>query len=273
MPKARISTSVILATIVLSQGACSVVSIAQRAEQGTQVNANDTEYDLYVFVSEWPGTVCKFKNCTHDQVKKRHFNLHGLWPNYLNGSWPQNCTQTPLNFQNLSHHLKRRLDEYWSGLWSSQEDFLAHEWGKHGTCWNPTYGQLGKIPTRLRHAIRAARNSAVQNPADYLELVVSIVEYVYDFTDVFRLEGILPSNTRAYKISDMEYAISSKLGIPSSGFALECLQDEKGEDYLNSVWLCLDRNYQPVGGCGFLKGNCGDLIHYPLDHLGQKEEE
>ena len=224
-----------------------------------------------MFVSEWPGTVCKFKNCTNGQVKRRHFNLHGLWPQYKNDSWPQNCTQTPLNYQNLSQSLKALVDEYWSGLWSSQEDFLAHEWGKHGTCWNPTYGVLNRVPTRLRNILKTARNSTTQNPADFPEVVVAIIEYVYDFHDVFALTGILPSNIQTYSLASMKQAISSKLGIPSSGFALEWKQDQ-GQEYLKFVWFYLDRNYQPIGRCDFLMGSCGAEIHYPLDHLCQKEE-
>ena len=270
MCKTKISASSFLAILILSQTASSV-SITQRAAEDTQVQVNYTSYELYVFVSEWAGTVCKFTNCSVNFVKKQHFNLHGLWPNYKNGSWPQNCTQTPLNYEALSQALKVRLDEYWSGLYNSQQKFLAHEWGRHGTCWNPTYGVLNRVPTALRDVLKTARASTVQSPPDYLKLVVSIIEYVYDFHDIFGLSGILPSNDKTYSLAEMKEAVSSKLGIPSSGFALKCKLDKKGENYLDSVWLCLDRNYQPVGGCGFLKGNCGDQIHYPLDQLGEKE--
>ena len=272
MYKGKISASAILAMIVLCQGAYSV-NIVQRAEEDTQVEVNYASYDVYVFTSSWAGTTCKFKNCSVNFVKKRHFNLHGLWPNYQNGSWPEYCTQIPLNFQNLSQSLRVRLDEYWSGLFSSQERFVRHEWERHGTCWNPTYGVLNKVPSPIRDTLKAARLSTVQNPPDYLELVVSLIEYVYDFHDIFRLSGILPSNDKTYRLADMKQAISSKLGIPSSGFALKCQKNKNGENYLREVWLCLDKNYQPIGGCGFLKGKCAEQIHYPLDQLGKLVEE
>ena len=170
-----------------------------------------------------------------------------------------------MNYQSLPQSLKTQLTEYWSGLYSVEEGFLTHEWGRHGTCWNPMYGVLGRVPTPIRSILSAARQRGYQSPADFLSLAVTLLEEVYDFYKIFRLGGIVPSNTQTYLLSDLKKVISSKLGIPSSGFALKC---QRGR-YLNSVWLCLDKNYQPLGGCqNALRGDCDDQVYYPLDRLG-----
>ena len=267
MSKARFTTtSAIIAIILLSQGVeSSLFKIPRKSPPTTkELTAVDTNYDIYLYVSEWPGTVCKYNDCKYDNVKTRHFNLHGLWPQYLNGSWPQNCTNTPLNYDSFDQSLKTQLTEYWSGLYTKEEDFLGHEWGKHGTCWNPTFGVLNKMPTPLRPTVSAARARTTQSSSDFLKLVVSIIEDLYDFYAIFRNGGILPSDEQTYSLADMRKVISSKLGISTTGFALKC-QDRK---YLDTILVCLDKNYQPRDGCEkFLEGDCDDQVSYPLDHL------
>ena len=236
------------------------ISISTMPEEIPQLKRVD--YDNYVFVTEWPGTVCKYKNCTDDFAKKSHFNLHGLWPNYWDGSWPQYCTKTPLNYQSLPQSLKDLLNEYWSGLFNSEEHFLSHEWDRHGTCWNPTYGNFLRVPTHLIPILTAARARTFQDPADFLQLVATLIKDSYEFSAIFKEGGVVPSSTKTYSLAAIRKLISDKLGVPETGFAVKCYQGK----FLDSVWLCLNRDYQPVGDCeNFLQGNCQEQVHYPLD--------
>lgn len=65
------------------------------------------------------------------------FTIHGLWPEYSDGSWPQFCNKTDkLNFNNIQH-LIPQIKKYWITCpeYNNNESwFLEHEWSKHGTC-------------------------------------------------------------------------------------------------------------------------------------------
>ena len=91
------STTILFLTALSLTQMASSVSTPHQAEHPTPIplGSVNTYYENYIYVSEWAGTVCRFSPCRHNQVKTKHFNLHGLWPEYFNGSWPQKCTTTP----------------------------------------------------------------------------------------------------------------------------------------------------------------------------------
>jgi ribonuclease T2 len=66
------------------------------------------------------------------------FVIHGLWPNWSNGSWPQYCIKNdPLNLTEISSIIPELLT-YWPGFTPSSKNstiaFWNHEWTKHGSC-------------------------------------------------------------------------------------------------------------------------------------------
>ena len=221
---------------------------------------NNTNYEIYIFAAEYAGSVCIHMNCSVNFVKKRHFNMHGLWPEFRNGSWPQFCSQTPLDFLTLAPDVRDLLNEYWSGLFNSQQKFLTHEWEKHGTCWKPDFGNINKMPTAIRPVVNLARDRAVQNPTDFLELVVTLLKDVYPFYRILTNGGIQPSNTKRYTLAEVRGVIAKKLGV--SGFAVQCYK----QMYIETIYLCLDRDFQPTDGCDKIFGkSCGDEVIFPVD--------
>uniref|UniRef100_A0A0K0CWE6 Ribonuclease T(2) n=1 Tax=Angiostrongylus cantonensis TaxID=6313 RepID=A0A0K0CWE6_ANGCA len=69
------------------------------------------------------------------------WSIHGLWPNYKNGSYPQFCDGIPKKFDGkLIEPIERRLSYYFQKVWpnlyptKSARSLWKHEWEKHGTC-------------------------------------------------------------------------------------------------------------------------------------------
>lgn len=72
---------------------------------------------------------CSFK------ANNKGFLIHGLWPTFRNGSWPQFCPGPPLRLDNIKD-LETELQKYWpESLEGMNRDALwKHEWSRHGTC-------------------------------------------------------------------------------------------------------------------------------------------
>ena len=52
---------------------------------------NCSTYGFLLFVQEIAGTACLSKTCTSEyslNLPRTGVNMHGLWPNYDNGSYP-----------------------------------------------------------------------------------------------------------------------------------------------------------------------------------------
>lgn len=64
------------------------------------------------------------------------WQIHGVWVDYTNGSYPQNCSNMPFNLDILkaNNTLYNQMTTYWHGCYGNDVDFWQHEWAKHGTC-------------------------------------------------------------------------------------------------------------------------------------------
>ncbi|KAL6768827.1 hypothetical protein ACKKBG_A16370 [Auxenochlorella protothecoides x Auxenochlorella symbiontica] len=60
-----------------------------QATQGFE-NISEPGMDFFILVRQWGPAFCYFGgNCTNEAYET--FTIHGLWPNYNNGSHPQFC--------------------------------------------------------------------------------------------------------------------------------------------------------------------------------------
>lgn len=65
-------------------------------------------------------------------------SLHGLWPQFGNGSWPSFCSRSSFDYHSLSPILPD-LESVWYNCYNDSKisldyNFWKHEWSKHGTC-------------------------------------------------------------------------------------------------------------------------------------------
>ncbi len=71
-------------------------------------------------------TFCEQVHCTRSPVSA--FTLHGVWPQYANGGWPEFCHH---NSTEPPRTLPSMLCE-WPSYMGTDAQFWEHEWTRHG---------------------------------------------------------------------------------------------------------------------------------------------
>ncbi|ONM35614.1 Ribonuclease 2 [Zea mays] len=89
------------------------------------------EFDYFALSLQWPGTICAStrhccatNGCCRSEPLQT-FTIHGLWPDYDDGTWPSCCRRTQFEMDKILP-LKEVLDKYWPSLYCS----------KSGTCFS-----------------------------------------------------------------------------------------------------------------------------------------
>lgn len=88
-----------------------------------------------------------YKNITYDDLALKKckddedYSIHGWWPEYSQGTWPQWCNKTKFkNFDSSSiEPIIEKLNKYWYACkeWNMTNMALwTHELNKHGSCIN-----------------------------------------------------------------------------------------------------------------------------------------
>lgn len=154
---------------------CLVATLAlarhhHRYDESAQGAAVAGQFDYYLLSLSWSPTYC----LTHDTdlpqcgSKGYGFVLHGLWPQYASGGYPENCaSDAPLDAA------ARRVGE---SLYPSPR-LVSHEWQRHGTC--SGLGALEYFRTADR-ALAAVRVPAVlETPRQPLALTAEQVRAAF----------------------------------------------------------------------------------------------
>lgn len=149
-------------------------------------------FDYYLLTLSWSPTFClTHGNNEQCSGKGYGFVLHGLWPQYAKGGWPESCAPvTPLS--NEAREKGLRL--------FPTDKLLAHEWTKHGTC--SGLGAAGYLETADK-AVGAVRIPPVLQP--------STTVHYFEADEIARLFR------------------QSNPGIPDNGIAILCRGPELSE--------------------------------------------
>lgn len=84
-------------------------------------------FDYYLMSLSWSPSYCATHPRDITQCGKKGFGfvLHGLWPQYRNGSWPQHCpTPAAPDETTIEHTL----------AFMPSRSLIEHEWQTHGSC-------------------------------------------------------------------------------------------------------------------------------------------
>lgn len=130
---------------------CLVIPPAAAQKPGTP-----GQFDYYVLDLSWAPQFCAHAPTSHECQAHPGFIVHGLWPQYNNGSWPANCN---------GHEPPPTSYSHWLTITPSLS-LLHHEWRKHGECTLLTGNQFFaeeqhayreiKIPPFFKHLRHAA---------------------------------------------------------------------------------------------------------------------
>ena len=98
-------------------------------------------FDIYFFTILWLGTTCKIKGeqCYNNikDVPKNIFTIHGLWPNYKNGTLADWCNgKNDIEIDIKDKSLLDYMSTYYISGYHTNAYFWGHEYNKHGYCYN-----------------------------------------------------------------------------------------------------------------------------------------
>jgi ribonuclease T2 len=126
-------TKRLLSAFLLLVLGCSLAgtSLAQHHKnQPASANSSPGNFDYYLLTLSWAPEFCATNSSGRTSAEcdpKKHMGLvvHGLWPQYNNGKWPQDCASTPpVSSATVSHMMPIMPGS----------SLIQHEWAKHGTC-------------------------------------------------------------------------------------------------------------------------------------------
>lgn len=115
------------ARICLISLVCLVALAATSAEARHSQQNNGTPFDYYLLTLSWSPAYCTTHPSDIKQCGDKGFGfvLHGLWPQYRAGGYPQNCSTEA----QLTPEARSLGDSIFPN-----PNLTAHEWEKHGTC-------------------------------------------------------------------------------------------------------------------------------------------
>lgn len=155
-------------------------------------SASSSGFDYYLLTLSWAPQFCATNSSGRTSTEcdpNKHIGLvvHGLWPQYDNGKWPQDCTSTPpVSTATVNHMLPIMPGK----------QLIQHEWAKHGTCSGMTvndyFAAIEKLYTNL------------SVPADFKQ----------------------PSESSNTTASDIEAKFASANNAPKGAFRVSCPQND-----------------------------------------------
>lgn len=140
------------------------ICFAQRNEP----RGNPGEFDYYILSLSWSPEYCAGPAGARDSVqcgqRPYAFVLHGLWPQYERGGFPQFCREAERVPSGVVNHLLEMMPS---------PRLISHEWDKHGTCTNDTVRGYFAKAERAYRSVRIP--GPYVRPGEYLTTTVEAI--------------------------------------------------------------------------------------------------
>ena len=210
-----------------------IIEILERPKEKGKINDDVWKaYEIYVYSIFFQTTTCKIYGypcyIAIDDFPKNVWTMHGLWPNYKNGTIPDWCNgNNDIEIKIKNESLYNYMKTYWPGLFRTNEGFWGHEYNRHGYCYNK------------RHNISV-------NEYELFFLKSIEIYQKYDLGNIFinMLGEIKKGDVEIHK-SDLENYLETK-GIQKSEYLLLCenitINDETFS-YISEMRIRFDFNF------------------------------
>ncbi|KAK6238763.1 hypothetical protein QUC31_004232 [Theobroma cacao] len=167
------------------------------------------EFDYFALSLQWPGTIChgtrhccSSNACCRGANSPTEFTIHGLWPDYNDGTWPSCCAQVQFDVKEISTLLDA-LEKYWPSLYCGQSStcysgrglFWAHE---------KILNEAGYVPSNSERYPLGGIVSAIENSFQATPEVVCSKDAVEEIRLCF-YKDFKPRNCLASKTSCPKY--------------------------------------------------------------------
>jgi ribonuclease I len=192
----------------------------------TEVVQFNNKFDFYLLATQWipgwcevgsgqSGAIIDNLRACQQQVN-RPLMFHGVWPENNDGSYPSFCSLVP-----KLDPTKLTFANPFKNYLSNANDFLDHEWNKHGTCSN-------HYSSGLEH----------NNSNEY-----------YTQINLYFTQGLnlyqkiqIPTLDLELKTTELQAIINKENSqIPSDAILVMCDSDHHQQQYLTGLWFCTNK--------------------------------
>jgi ribonuclease T2 len=161
----RKSILLLLAVLIVAFGAAAQ---ARGHKNRLQSSGHEAQFDYYVLSLSWAPSFCRVHRDNSDECASPHgFVLHGLWPQFAAGGYPQTCG---------GRQLTNEEQQAGTTIYPSAQ-LAAHEWSKHGTCSGMSPAAYFKTANDARDAVaipealQAGNRTAKLRAADIVRVI------------------------------------------------------------------------------------------------------
>jgi len=191
-----------------------VVSLAALAVQARHHHApaNRTgqagQFDYYVLSLSWAPTYCLTHRDDGEECsgKGYGFVLHGLWPQYDAGGYPENC-QTQFDLSAAATAKGRTI--------YPSEHLVQHEWREHGTC--SGLDALGYFNTADRATAAIKIPAALEAPRTNQSLTADRIANLFQGANPQLPEGAMTVACSRAELSEVRVCLTRDLEPRSCG--------------------------------------------------------
>ncbi|KAN0133304.1 Ribonuclease T2-like protein [Lactarius tabidus] len=171
---------------------------------------------------------------------RNSWTIHGLWPNDCDGKYPEYCDKSR-EYKNITRLLESQgassavsfMQEYWISNDESPEKFWEHEWAAHGTCYDT-----------LEPSCLPSGSPTGAEAVAFFEQTVALFQTLPTY-DWLESQGITPSDTKTYTLSQLNEALSAASGYtPSLGCHKSTINSITW--YFNLQGSLLDGKFVPI---------------------------
>jgi len=134
------------------------------------------------------------------------WTLHGLWPDWCDGSYPSECDEKraytgigDILSSGGADSVLTDMKTFWKDYKGDDETFWEHEWGKHGTC----------VSTLAPDCYNGYKPKEEVVP--YFTKAVSLFKTLPTYKWLAEA-GITPSTSKTYKLADVQAALKKNHG-------------------------------------------------------------